>query len=301
MASLNPTSRGLRSSRRGEPGHRSPVASATSPLAQYLQEIGRYPVLTRAEEQDLLKRLASRGDGSIRECLVLAKLRLAVSVAHRYARRGVDVMDLIEEGNLGLINAASRFDPTRGLRFATYATWWVRKAVQRAVRSSCGAIRLPGYMVAAIGEAKPLEQTLTDELGHRPSGREVARRLDLSPARARLLRRYLHAFSFSTDARRDLGTGRSEPLADILSDPDAAPPDEKVFGTIEVAALENLLATIDEREGRILSLRFGLSGDGPRSLRQVATVVGMSREGVRRAEIRALRKLREAMQQMGFG
>jgi RNA polymerase primary sigma factor len=280
-------------------GRRMRRGTRDSAVRQYLREIGQYPLLTREEEVELTRR-ARQGDLQANERMIICNLRLVANLAKEYAGRGLELMDLIEEGNLGLLHAVERFDPERGVRFSTYATWWIRRALRRAVYSSARTIRIPTYVVEMVARAKQAQSILRSELGHEPTMDQVTERLDLSGARAVLLQRGLAAEILSIDAEQVSDSQVDTSLAAILKSPDATRPDEEVFDQMELQLLQDLLARIDEREGRILSLRFGLEGDGPRTLRQVGKDVGLSRERVRQIERKALEKLKEALSRAGF-
>ncbi|MHC4593172.1 MAG: sigma-70 family RNA polymerase sigma factor, partial [Planctomycetota bacterium] len=216
-------------------------------LGQYLQEIGAYPLLNREDEHALAVRIRD-GDHEAKERLILSNLRLVASIAKDYAGRGLDLLDLIEEGNLGLLHAVERYDAERGFRFSTYATWWIRRAMRRAVYSSARTIRIPTYMVEIVAKAKQAQAALRAELGHAPTMAEVAERLNLSGTRALLLQRGLAAETTSIYEGAS-ASGQSETaLASILRSPDTQQPDREVFDRMELQALEDLLATIDERE-----------------------------------------------------
>jgi len=269
-------------------------------LGAYLREVGRHPLLTREQEQEHASRLRRDADPAAREHLILGNLRLVVSIAREYAGRGPDLTDLIAEGNLGLLHAVDKFDPRRGVRFGTYATWWIRRAIRRAVNSSARTIRIPAYMVETVARAKQTQVALRDRLGREPTMAEVAEQLKLSGAGARFLQRALAAETTSlyedlTDAAQ---SGMS--LAAVLAAPDSEQPERVVFDKMEMQALRDLLDAIDQREARILSLRFGLAEDGPRTLREVGRRMGLSRERVRQIEKRALEKLKEALGSAGY-
>jgi len=266
-----------------------------SGLRSYLREIGQYPLLSREEEQKLAHDIAERGDHAAKERMVLCNLRLVVDIAKRYAGRGRDLMDLVAEGNLGLLHAVDKFDADRGFRFSTYATWWIKRAIRRAVSSSARTVRIPTHMVETIAHAKQAQTQLRAELKREPTIDQIAERLQLTPARALLLKQALAADTRSMD--QSLGTGS---LADILRSREEPGPDEVVFDRMQKQALSELLQTIDEREARILSLRFGLDEGGPKTLREVGRIVHLSRERVRQIEHRALEKLKEALNQAGF-
>ncbi len=269
-------------------------------LAQYLEEIGRFPLLSKEQEQQLARRIA-RGDAEAKDRMVQCNLRLVASIAKEYAGRGLDLIDLIEEGNIGLLHAVERFDPERGFRFSTYATWWIRKAIRRALNSSARTIRIPTHMIETVAKAKRAQASLRAELGRPPTMGEVADRLDLSQTRARLVQRVLNTDTTSIDRARLTQDAGEVTLSAILRNPEAEQPDESVFEELELETLSDLLERIDEREGRILALRFGLEQDGPKTLREIGEAVGLSRERVRQIEKEALQKLKQALSEAGYG
>jgi RNA polymerase primary sigma factor len=270
-------------------------------LRQYLQEIGRYPLLKKEEEQELARRYREQGDREAKDRLILCNLRLVASVAKDYAGRGLELTDLIEEGNLGLLHAVEKFDPDLGFRFSTYATHWIRRAIRRALNSSARTIRIPTYMVDIVARAKRVQSRLRAEERRPPTMQEVAAELDLSPAQARLVQRTLAADTTSIDAGPPGDRSTRTSLGAMLRDPDADRPDKVVFEALELQALSDLLETIDEREAHILSMRFGLDRDGPKTLREVGREVDLSRERVRQIEKGALEKLNEALSEAGYG
>jgi RNA polymerase primary sigma factor len=268
-------------------------------LAAYLQEIGKHPLLDREEEQALARRVA-QGDPDARERMTLSNLRLVVSIARAFTGRGLELPDLIEEGNLGLLHAVERFDPERHLRFSTYATWWIRRAIRRALNSSARTIRIPTYMVEIVAAAKHIQAALRARLGREPTISQVAEQLALDGPHAHLLQRVLDTETTSIYDDPTNGARSEATLAAVLSDRTSEPPDKTVFDRIQWETLEQMLQAIGEREARILTMRFGLSNDAPMTLRETGSRMGISRERVRQIEKRALQKLKEAMGRAGF-
>ncbi len=267
---------------------------------QYLESVRKYPLLSREEEQELLERYSKHGDLEARDRLILSNLRLVVNIARRYARPGVGLGDLIEEGNLGLFHALEKFDPDRGVRFATYASWWIRKAILRAARAVHQTVRIPSHMVETLAKARRIENELHEELGREPTMAEVAERLELSSARLKLLRRALSAETTSMEMALGSDGERVLTLREVLPDDEEPAPDEAVFDTLQLEALKRMWKTIDQRQARILTLRYGLDEEGPRSLREVARIVGLSRERVRQIEKEALQSLYRGMALSGY-
>lgn len=268
-------------------------------LRDYLREIGRYKLLNRDEEHELGHRI-QQGDEQAKEDMILANLRLVVNIAREFANRGLDMMDLIEEGNLGLLHAVTRFDPERDVRFSTYGTWWIRRAIRRALNSSARTIRIPTYMVEIIAHAKRAQTILRTELDREPTMDEVAERMDMDSSHARLVERLLAS---ETNSLYENPTGGSTPgvtLAGVLQDVNVAAPDELVFDQMQLETLSGLMGTITDREAEILSLRFGLHHERAMTLREVGKKVKLSRERVRQLEKRALEKLKTAMEKAGF-
>jgi len=268
-----------------------------SDLSSYLARISRFPLLSREQEQDLARRYGQQGDNKAREELILCNLRLVVSVAKRFQKKGLPLIELIEEGNLGLIQAVERFDPDRGTRFSTFATWWIERAIRRALHTSARMVRIPAYMFEIVGRAKQTAVALEAQLGRPPTAEEVARSMRLRKETAALLQHAMRTRITSLSAprgRRD-ETGAEMTLATLLEDRTARPPEEIVLGEMEREALHRMIQCIDEREAKILSLRYGLDDQPPKTLQEIGDIVGLSRERVRQLESSALKKLKEAL------
>ncbi len=271
-------------------------------IRQYLKEIAEHPLLSKEEEEALARRILRTGDPAAKQEMILANLRLVARIAREFSARGrgLDLLDLIEEGNLGLLHAVEKFDPDRGFRFSTYATWWIRRAILRAVNSGARTVRIPTYMVEVIARAKAAQSALRSELGREPTMDEVTARLALKGTRAKLLRRALASETVSLDEGLPSSGAQGASLAAFLKSPETYRPERAVFDKIELQTLGELLATITEREARILSWRFGLEGEGPKTLREAGLLAGLSRERVHQIERRALQKLKQAMGRAGY-
>jgi len=266
-------------------------------LASYLQSIAAHPLLDAEQERALARRYGNGGDLAAREKLILANLRLVVSIAQQYRGRGVPLMDLIEAGNIGLIHAVEEFDPERGNRLSTFATWWIERAVRREVSTSVRTVRIPAYLFEVIARAKHTAARLEQERGGRPAMEEVIERMQLNPGLASALKRAMQARTASLSATVQGGPGDGETsLASLLEDVRSARPDEQVLNAMELERLRNVLDSIDQREAHILSLRFGLGEGEARTLQQIGRELGLSRERVRQIEKAALEKLKQALE-----
>ncbi len=262
--------------------------SVDDPVRMYLKEIGKIPLLTAEEELDLAIR-TSQGDEEARHRLAEANLRLVVSIAKRYVGRGLQFLDLIQEGNLGLIKAVEKFDHTKGYKFSTYATWWIRQAITRAIADQARTIRIPVHMVETINRVIRTSRQLSQQLGHDPSSAEIAEALGMTAARVdEVLKISQDPISLETP----IGEEDDSHLGDFISDDDAAEPSEAASLMLMREQLTEVLGTLTDREARVLRLRFGLDDGRARTLEEVGREFNVTRERIRQIEAKALRKLR---------
>ena len=262
--------------------------SIDDPVKVYLKEIGRVPLLTNEEEQELSERMA-QGDVQARKRLSEANLRLVVSIAKRYVGRGMQFLDLIQEGNLGLIKAVEKFDHTKGFKFSTYATWWIRQAITRAIADQARTIRIPAHMVETINKVKKVSSQLLHKNGHEPSAEEIAAELDMSVDKVReILRVSQEPVSLETP----IGEEEDSHLGDFIPDDDAPSPADAASHTLLKEQLSGVLSTLTPREEKVLRLRFGLEDGRSRTLEEVGKEFNVTRERIRQIEAKALRKLR---------
>ena len=258
------------------------------PVKIYLKEIGRVPLLTPEEEIDLATRMA-QGDPYARRRLSEANLRLVVSIAKRYVGRGMQFLDLIQEGNLGLIKAVEKFDYTKGYKFSTYATWWIRQAITRAIADQARTIRIPVHMVETITKVKKVSSQLLHKNGHEPSVEEIAEELKLPIDRVReIIRISQDPVSLETP----IGEEEDSHLGDFIPDEEAPAPAEVASRMLLKEQLSSVLSTLTEREEKVLRLRFGLEDGRQRTLEEVGQEFQVTRERIRQIEAKALRKLR---------
>mgnify|MGYP000795388334 FL=1 len=258
------------------------------PAKAYLKEIGRVPLLT-AEQETELARAAQAGDEDARRKLSEANLRLVVSVAKRYAGRGLPFLDLIQEGNLGLMKAAEKFEPERGFKFSTYATWWIRQAITRAIADQARTIRIPVHMVETINKVKKVSSQLLHEYGHDPSAEEIAERLEMPVDKVREIMRVAQE---PVSLETPIGEEEDSHLGDFIPDDDAPVPAEAASQTLLKEQLVSVLSTLTPREEKVLKLRFGLEDGRTRTLEEVGKEFNVTRERIRQIEAKALRKLR---------
>ena len=258
------------------------------PVKVYLKEIGKVPLLTAEEEIDLAQKM-SAGDPYARKRLSEANLRLVVSIAKRYVGRGMQFLDLIQEGNLGLIKAVEKFDYTKGFKFSTYVTWWIRQAITRAIADQARTIRIPVHMVETINKVKKVSSQLLHKNGHEASAEEIAEELDMPVDKVReIMRVSQEPVSLETP----IGEEEDSHLSDFIPDDDAPAPAEAASHTLLREQLGDVLGTLTEREEKVLRLRFGLEDGRSRTLEEVGKEFNVTRERIRQIEAKALRKLR---------
>ena len=261
------------------------------PVKVYLKEIGRVPLLSPEEETELALKIQAGGpDGEkAKQRLSEANLRLVVSIAKRYVGRGMQFLDLIQEGNLGLIKAVEKFDHTKGFKFSTYATWWIRQAITRAIADQARTIRIPVHMVETINKVKKVSSQLLHEYGHDPSAEEIAERLDMPVDKVREIMRVAQE---PVSLETPIGEEEDSHLGDFIPDDDAPVPAEAASQTLLKEQLADVLKTLTPREEKVLRLRFGLEDGRPRTLEEVGKEFNVTRERIRQIEAKALRKLR---------
>jgi RNA polymerase primary sigma factor len=258
------------------------------PVKIYLKEIGRVPLLSPNEEVELAERMA-KGDPAAKKRLAEANLRLVVSIAKRYGGRGMQFLDLIQEGNLGLIKAVEKFDHTKGFKFSTYATWWIRQAITRAIADQARTIRIPVHMVETITKVKKVSSQLLHENGHDPTAEEIAERLNYPVEKVREIMRIAQD---PVSLETPIGEEEDSHLGDFIPDDDAPAPAEAASLTLLKEQLNKILGTLTEREAKVLKLRFGLEDGRSRTLEEVGKEFEVTRERIRQIEAKALRKLR---------
>ncbi|MDD6237740.1 MAG: RNA polymerase sigma factor RpoD [Clostridiales bacterium] len=262
--------------------------SIDDPVKVYLKEIGRVPLLSPEEEIELATRMG-QGDNYARKRLAEANLRLVVSIAKRYVGRGMQFLDLIQEGNLGLIKAVEKFDYTKGFKFSTYATWWIRQAITRAIADQARTIRIPVHMVETINKVKKVTSQLLHKNGHDPSAEEIAAELDMPVDKVREIMRVAQE---PVSLETPIGEEEDSHLGDFIQDDDAPAPAEVASNTLLKEQLGDVLGTLTDREEKVLRLRFGLEDGRSRTLEEVGKEFNVTRERIRQIEAKALRKLR---------
>jgi RNA polymerase primary sigma factor len=257
-------------------------------VRMYLREIGKFPLLTSEEEIVLAKRMKV-GDMRAKHKLVNSNLRLVVSIAKKYTGRGMLFLDLVQEGNLGLIRAVEKFDYRKGYKFSTYATWWIRQAITRAIADQARTIRIPVHMIETINRLRKTSRILLQQLGHKPTEKEIAQRARMSVDKVREIIR-ISQVPLSLEA--PVGDEESSRLGDFVEDATIQAPDDIVLQGLLRDDLEDVMNTLSDRERTVLKLRFGLDDGHPRTLEEVGRVFAVTRERIRQIEAKALRKLK---------
>lgn len=270
-----------------------PRSRVKSGLEMYLKQIDEVPLLTAVKEKDLCWKIIHENCPQSRETMIRANLRLVVSIAKRYTNRGLHMSDLVEEGNLGLLKAVEAFDPDQGARFSTYASWWIKQSIKRALINAVQPVHIPAYMVELISRWKRTCQELEDKLGRAPQLQELADAMELPPRKIRIIRKAVRAFQRPTQTGGGGDEGPS--LSETLQDSHTPAPDEQILESDDVRTIHKLLDAIDTREATILRLRYGIDGSEPLTLKEIGAQIGLTRERVRQIEIEALRKLNARM------
>ncbi|MDD5382832.1 MAG: RNA polymerase sigma factor RpoD [Candidatus Margulisbacteria bacterium] len=257
-------------------------------VRMYLREIGKFPLLTSEEEIVLAKRIKA-GDMRAKHKLVNSNLRLVVSIAKKYTGRGMLFLDLVQEGNLGLIRAVEKFDYRKGYKFSTYATWWIRQAITRAIADQARTIRIPVHMVETINRLRKTSRILLQQLGRKPTEKEIAKRARISVDKVREI---IKVSQVPLSLEMPIGDEESSRLGDFVEDASVQAPDEVVLHGLLHDDLEDVMGTLTDREKTVLKLRFGIEDGHPRTLEEVGRVFAVTRERIRQIEAKALRKLK---------
>ena len=267
-------------------------AFADDSVRLYLREIGKIPLLSLEEETELAKKVLE-GDKKAKDKMVEANMRLVVSIAKRYSGRGLDLLDLIQEGNTGLLRAVEKFDPDKGFKFSTYATWWIRQAITRAIADQARTIRIPVHMVETINKVLRTTRKLTQELNREPTTAEIAKELDMEPDKIEYVMRIKQDIaSLDASVGRD-GDDEDSVLGDFVEDEERASPEDSAVTQILKEQLAAILSTLSEREQKIIRMRFGIGGERPHTLEEVGAEFSVTRERIRQIEAKALSKLRK--------
>ncbi len=268
-----------------------------SGLQLYLREINQTQLLTPEEEIALARRI-QKGDLQARDEMIRCNLRLVVSIAKNYTRRGLSLLDLIEEGNLGLLRAVEKFDPTQGCRFSTYASWWIRQSIKRSLINAVKPVEIPAYMVEMIGKWRRMASRMEGEFGRVPTQEEIAREMGLSRKKVQVIARAAQAFSSPFQAVSD---DSEWSLSEMIADESSRSPADVLLENRRTEAVMKQLGAIDERASRILRMRFGLEGHEPMTLKEIGRKVGLTRERVRQIERDTLKRINEAIRNQEEG
>lgn len=265
-----------------------PGVKINDPVRMYLKEIGRVDLLSADEEVELAQRIEA-GDDSAKDELASANLRLVVSIAKRYVGRGMSFLDLIQEGNMGLMKAVTKFDYKKGFKFSTYATWWIRQAITRAIADQARTIRIPVHMVETINKLVRVQRSLLQDLGREPTPEEIGAEMDLPTEKVRNI---INISQDPVSLETPIGEENDSHLGDFIEDGEALDPEDNASYQMLREELEDVLETLTDREENVLRLRFGLDDGRNRTLEEVGKVFGVTRERIRQIEAKALRKLR---------
>jgi RNA polymerase primary sigma factor len=265
-------------------------------LGWYLEQIKATPLLTAREEKQLARRVREHSDPIARETMIRSNLRLVVKIAKEYSNPGMTLSDLVAEGNLGLMRAVEEFDPDAGVRFSTYAAWWIKQAIKRAMINAGQPIHIPAYLVKLINKWRRAAAELEGSLGRPPTAEELAKKLRVGRKKADIIRHGLAAVSAPTQ----IGVEETQALSEILSDQGQALPEQRLLDASTAPLVRSLLARLEQRERRILELRFGLDGyQGPqRTYKEIGKVIGLTRERVRQLEKKALASLKALVDEL---
>lgn len=273
--------------------------SVQTPIQLYLKQINDSPLLTAEEEKMLARRIIHQQDMAARERMVRSNLRLVVNIAKHYTGRGMSLMDLVEEGNIGLLKAVEGFDPENGARFSTYASWWIKQAIKRALINGVQPIHIPAYMVELMTRFRRVTRRLEDELGRPPTDKQLEKELEVSKKKLGIIKQAIKAYhsptQFVAGGGANAGEGNELQIADVVKDENNPLPDIEVMNFDDLERMHELLESIDERAATILRLRFGLGGEEPMTLKEIGKHVGLTRERVRQIEHESVAKLRAAM------
>ena len=262
-------------------------------VRMYLREIGKIPLLSLEKETELAEK-AMQGDRRAKDKMAEANMRLVVSIAKRYSGRGLELLDLIQEGNTGLLRAVDKFDPSKGFKFSTYATWWIRQAITRAIADQARTIRIPVHMVETINKLMRTQRRLTQELNREPTNKELAKEMDMDVEKIEYIQKIKQDItSLDAGVGRDGEEGEESTLGDFIEDEDTASPEESATVQLLKEQVREILSTLSDRERKILEMRFGLNGTKSHTLEEVGLEFAVTRERIRQIEAKALMKLKK--------